>query len=293
MEWPIRCQGRDLSAEQARWLVSWLDEHAHWSRRKLAGELCLLWDWRDATGRPKDLAARSLLLKLENRGLIVLPALREAYRKPRASIAPPQQAPVALRVEAAFAEVAPVRLEVVEAGTEAFRRWAFHLKHHHYLGLRIVGQNLGYLAIDRHGREVAALLFGAPAWRCSSRDAFFRLQGLASASDSDHTGDPGSPQLATLANNTRFLILPGVRVPHLASHVLGAAARRIGLDWQRKYGVRLRWLETFVERGRFAGTCYQAANWIHVGSTCGRGRQDRHHRANVPLKDVYLYRLKA
>jgi Domain of unknown function (DUF4338) len=269
-------------------LVNWLAEHPHWSRRKLAGELCSLWQWRDATGRLKDLAARSFLLKLESRGLIVLPALREAYRKPRATIAPLQHPPAALQVEASFGEIAPIALEVIEAGTEASRRWAHHLTHHHYLGLRIVGQNLGYLAIDRHGREVAALLFGAPAWRCRSRDAFFISQGEASAAS-----DTGAPSLTTLANNTRFLILPGVRVPHLASHLLGAAARRIGPDWLRKYGVRLRWLETFVERGRFAGTCYRAANWIHVGSTCGRGRQDRHHCAKVPTKDVYLYRLKA
>ena len=285
MKWPIRCQGRDVNEEQARWLLRWLDAHAHWSRRRLAGELCALWDWRDALGRPKDLAARSFLLKLECRGLIVLPALREAYRKPRAPIAPPLLAPAALQVEARLGELAPVGLEVVEPGSEAFRRWAFHLSRHHYLGLRIVGQNLGYLATDRQGREVAALLFGAPAWRCTSRDAFLLAQGDA--------GDAGSTRLAALANNTRFLILPGVRVPHLASHVLGAAARRIGPDWRRKYGVRLRWLETFVERGRFAGTCYRAANWTHVGITRGRGRQDAQHRAAVPPKDVYLYRLKA
>jgi hypothetical protein len=99
--------------------------------------------------------------------------------------------------------------------------------------------------------------------------------------------------LACIVNNTRFLILPGVRVPHLASHVLGRAARRIGGDWREKYGQSLDWLETFVERGRFAGTCYKAANWVHVGSTRGRGRQDRDHSASVPEKDVYLYRLKA
>jgi len=98
--------------------------------------------------------------------------------------------------------------------------------------------------------------------------------------------------LAQLANNTRFLILPQVRVPHLASHLLGAVARRIQADWQAKYGHGLQWLETFVERGRFAGTCYRAANWRCVGATRGRSRQDRQHSLQVPVKDVYLYALR-
>jgi hypothetical protein len=127
---------------------------------------------------------------------------------------------------------------------------------------------------------VAALLFGAPAWRCAARDGFLGWNEAQRRAG-----------LARVANNTRFLILPQVRVPHLASHVLGAAARRIGRDWEDKYGHGLDWLETFVERGRFAGTCYRAANWLHVGATRGRGRQDRHHRSAVPAKDVYLYRL--
>ena len=282
MAWPIICQGREIDEDHAKWLAGWITDHTHWSRRRLAGELCMLWDWRDGSGRLKDLAARSFLLKMEGRGLIVLPPLREAYRKPRVGIRLPDAEPEPLSLEAGFGEVAPVSLEVVIAGSEAFRRWAFYLSRYHYLGLRMVGQNMGYLARDHRGREVAALLFGAPAWRCASRDAYLKAMGIDS-----------KEALATIANNTRFLILPGVRVPHLASHVLGAAARRVGGDWRDKYGRGLEWLETFVERGRFKGTCYRAANWMHVGSTLGRGRQDRHHQASVPEKDVYLYRLKS
>ena len=282
MPWPIAVQGRVVDEGEVRWLAGWIAEHSHWSRRKLAGELCVLWDWRDGRGRLKDLAARSFLLKIEQRGWIVLPPLRETYRKPRAAIGLPEKTPEPLNLEAGLGEVSPVSLDPVKAGSEAFRRWAYHLSHHHYLGLRMVGQNIGYLARDRCGREVAALLFGAAAWRCAARDAYL-----------DQVGVDGGRGLARIANNTRFLILPGVRVPHLASHVLGAAARRIGGDWREKYGQGLDWLETFVERGRFAGTCYRAANWVHVGSTCGRGRQDRDHTAVVPEKDVYLYRLKS
>jgi len=275
-------QGREVDEEKVRWLSGWIAEHAHWSRRKLAGELCVLWDWRDGRGRPKDLAARSFLLKMERRGWIELPALREAYRKPRAGIAMPADIPQEENLEADFGAVGPASLEVVEAGTEAHRRWAYYLSRHHYLGLRVVGQNVGYLVRDRSGREVAALLFGAPAWRCAERDRYLRERGFCPQRD-----------LAGIANNTRFLIFPWVRVAHLASHILGAAARRIDGDWREKYGRGLEWLETFVERGRFAGTCYRAANWVRVGSTRGRGRQDRKHTASVPAKDVYLLALKA
>jgi hypothetical protein len=281
MRWPIVVQGREVDEEKARWLSGWIEEHAHWSRRKLAGELCVLWDWRDGRGRPKDFAARSFLLKLQDRGLIELPPLREAYRKARPGIALPDPEPELARIEAEFTAIAPVSLEVPRAGSESFRRWAFYLSRHHYLGLRMVGENMAYLARDRFGREVAALLFGAPAWRCAARDAWLGW--------SDGQRGEG---LARVTNNTRFLILPQVRVPHLASHVLGAVARRVGRDWEAKYGHGLDWLETFVERGRFAGTCYRAANWVHVGVTRGRGRQDRGHAASVPPKEVFLYDLR-
>lgn len=282
MQWPIVVQGREVDEEKVRWLSSWINEHLHWSRRRLAGELCVLWDWRDGSGRAKDLAARSFLLKMEERGWIVLPPLRQAYRKARAGIALPTSSPPEDTLEGSFAEVGPASLEVVQAGSQAHRRWAYYLSKHHYLGLRVVGQNLGYLARDRFGREVGALLFGAPAWRCCERDSYLKGKGFC-------------PQkgLTRIANNTRFLIFPWVKVPHLASHILGAAARRIDGDWREKYGEGLDWLETFVERGRFAGTCYRAANWVHAGSTRGRGRQDRNHRAAVPEKDVYLFPIKA
>lgn len=282
MQWPIVVQGREVDEEQARWLGGWIAEHFAWSRRRLAGELCALWDWRDGRGRLKDLAARSFLLKMEARGLIVLPPLREVFCKPRVLIAAPESIPPEQRVEASFAEVGPASLEVVQAGTQAHRRWAYYLKEHHYLGLRVVGQNVGYLARDRFGREVGAMLFGAPAWCCTARDAYLRARGFC-------------PQkgLARIANNTRFLIFPWVKVPHLASHLLGAAARRVAADWREKYGQDVDWLETFVERGRFTGACYRAANWVCVGSTRGRGRQDRHHKISVPGKDVYLLPIKS
>lgn len=273
-------QGRQLRQEDLRGLARWIDEHPDWSRKRLARELCEWWDWRDGCGRLKDFAARSLLLKLEAQGHLRLPPLQ--VQKRRAPRSAPRwadwQEPEAW--EASLGQLRPVKLELVSAGSAVAGRWAFYLDQYHYLKLRVVGENLGYLAVDAHGRDVAAVLFGAPAWRCAPRDEFLEWSEAQRRE-----------QLHRLANNTRFLILPWVRVPHLASHVLGAAARRISADWQSKYGHGLDWLETFVEHERFAGSCYRAANWQWVGQTAGRSRQDREHTLRVPVKDVYLYRL--
>jgi len=272
-------QGRSLRPADIEWLRDWIGAHRQWSRKRLARELCEHWHWRDGGGRLKDFAARSLLLKLEARELIELPPLQVNKRRQRRRM-PALEAPPPLSWKASLAEVAPVSLQVVQPGSEAARRWESHLHHHHYLGLHVVGENVGYLAIDAHGRDLACLLFGAPAWRCAPRDRFLGW--------SDRTR---GEQLHTLANNTRFLILPWVGVPHLASHLLGRAARRINLDWQAKYAHGLQWLETFVEHGRFAGTCYRAANWRCVGQTTGRSRQDPQRTQSVPPKDIYLYGL--
>jgi hypothetical protein len=136
------------------------------------------------------------------------------------------------------------------------------------------------LARDRHGRDVACLLFGASAWKASSRDRFIGWND-----------DIRAKHLNWTTNNTRFLILPWVAVPHLASHLLARTLRRLSADWQVKYGHPIHLVETFVDRSRFKGTCYRAANWILVGQTQGRSRQDRDRTLQVPVKDVYLYPL--
>jgi hypothetical protein len=143
-----------------------------------------------------------------------------------------------------------------------------------------VGENMMYLVTDRLERPLACLLFGSAAWSCASRDTAVGW-------------DPGhrQQQLHRVTNNTRFLILPWFRIPHLASHTLALIVRRVEKDWLIKYGHGLDLLETFVDTERFSGTCYRAANWRCVGRTRGRGRNDRHTQANVPIKSVFLYPL--
>ena len=153
---------------------------------------------------------------------------------------------------------------------------------HHYLGLRnTVGKSLKYLVRAAGGVLLGAMLFGSPAWKTKPRDAFIGWSARQRESG-----------LWAITNNTRFLILPWVRVDNLASHVLSRICRRIDSDWQEKYGHSIHLLESFVERDRFRGTCYQAANWVRVGRTQGRTRNDRNHTIRLPVKDVYLYPLK-
>lgn len=276
-----RCiQGRLVPDEEILWLREWMGLHPEWSRKRLARELCLQWRWHDGRGRLKDFAARSFLLKLEAQQLITLPPLQESKRRPRRGVVPLphwQEPPV---WRATLEQVQPLKIELVKAGAADRRAWAFYLERYHYLGLRVVGENVGYLVRDNRERELACLLFGAAAWCCAPRD---RALGWGRKDRQE--------RLSEIANHTRFLILPWVRVPHLASHVLGRVTRRIDSDWREKYGHGLRWLETFVERERFVGTCYRAANWQCVGQTQGRSRQDREHSTRVPVKDVYLYAL--
>jgi hypothetical protein len=142
-------------------------------------------------------------------------------------------------------------------------------------------ENLGYLVQDRQGRDLACALFGAAAWKTQPRDDFIGW-----------TVNERQTHLGRIANNSRFLILPWVRVPELASHILGRLARRVASDWQAHYGHPVVLLETFVERERFRGSCYRAANWLYVGQTQGRTRQDRQHQLQAPVKDVFVYPLQ-
>jgi hypothetical protein len=180
-------------------------------------------------------------------------------------------------------DLQPLSVSAVVPGSDDARLFNGLLAHEHYLGHRnTVGENLRYLVRDRHDRPVACALFGSAAWTCAERDVFL---GWARPTRERN--------LQRLTNNTRFLIPAWVRVPHLASHVLGLIARRIRADWQAKYGHPVYAMETFVDRSRFKGTCYRAANWLRLGATRGRTRNDRTHRIRAAVKDVYLYPLVA
>lgn len=275
-------QGRELSTDDIGLIQGLLAEHCDWGRSKISQELCRLWDWRNAQGRIKDMAARTLLLKLERGGHIKLPQRRRPSPnglRNRSHVAFLDH--VCAPICGVLRDLRPLAVSVVEPGSEQLRLFNGLLGHYHYLGHRnTVGENLRYLVRDRMDRPVACALFGSAAWKCAERDTFLGWERAARERN-----------LQGLTNNTRFLVLPWVMVPHLASHVLGLIARRIRADWQSKYGHPVHALETFVDRDRFKGTCYRAANWLRLGATRGRTRNDREHRIRATVKDVYLYPL--
>jgi hypothetical protein len=276
-------QGRRIQPEDLRQVRELVAGHPEWSRYRLSRELCALWGWRTDTGRWKDMAARTLLLKLAERGWIALPARRGLSPNRHRLAAPPARSwPTVPRV-GSLAEVGPLRIAEVSAQAEGRAEGRAALAQFHYLGYRApVGENLQYLVRDGQGRLLAVLVFGAAAWKCAARDRWIGWSPAERARG-----------LSRIANNQRFLILPAVEVRHLASHVLGRVARRIAVDWRAKYGHPVLLLETFVERDRFVGACYRAANWQTLGSTQGRSRQDRQRTLRVPVKDVYVYALDA
>jgi hypothetical protein len=275
-------QGRKVTPEILAQVRGLIGEQTDWSRRRLALELCRRWQWYNATGQIKDMAARSFLDKLEARGWIELPP-RQRRRGP--GFAPRLAAlptPPLAEVEESLAQLRPLQWQVFSARQTQAARFNAYLARYHYLPYRsTVGENLGYLVQDCYGRDLACALLSAAAWKTQPRDVFIGW-----------TPHERQTHLGRVVNNSRFLILPWVRVPELASHILGRVARRVARDWQAHYGHPVVLLETFVERERFRGSCYRAANWLHVGQTQGRTRQDRQHQLQAPVKDVFVYPLR-
>ena len=280
----LTIQGRRLSPADLQGLRQWVGANPQWSRWRLSRELATRWDWRNRTGVLKDMAARTLLVKLAQRGLLALPERRQVPTNRMRCGVPPalEWAEPSEPIAGPLAPLAPLTLQEV-SGQPTSRAWLKGaLARFHYLGFGgAVGENLHYVIRDGQSRPLAGLVFGAAAWQCQDRDRFLGW-----------TAQQRQKNLALVANNTRFLILPWVQVPDLGSWILGQVAGRIGRDWQAKYGHPVVLLETFVEQQRFRGTVYRAANWLPVGVTAGRSRQDRHTCLQVPRKEIYLYPLR-
>jgi hypothetical protein len=274
-------QGRKMTMGDVACIRALIAGNPQWSRRRLSEALCAEWDWRNGMGRIKDMAARTLLVKLHALGLIDLPARRQtpvnrmAVRQSQLRLW--DQTPVS----GSLKSLGPLSVREISRDAGMRAEFSAALAEFHYLGYRgTVGENLQYTVTDANGRLLACLLWGSAAWKCRVRDQFIGW-----------TPQQREQRLPLITNNTRFLILPWVHVPHLASWILGQVLRRLSADWEQKYGHRILLVETFVERDRFAGTSYKAANWICMGSTTGRSRQDRRSTMHVPVKDVYLYPL--
>jgi hypothetical protein len=273
--------GREFSSGVVEQLQREIDQHPGWGRCAVARRACELLGWKAANGKWKEVSCRVALLQLHRRGVLRLPAAkgtigaRHRQPAPRPGAAAPQPIQGGL---SSLGEVELVRVSGAKAEMSAL--WNELLDRYHYLGSGpLVGAQLRYLIRTERG-YVGALAFSASAWHVAARDQWI---GWSEAARRAH--------LPRVVCNSRFLILPWVQVKNLASKVLSVSAQRVAADWEPLYGYRPVLLESYVERGRFAGTSYQAANWQCVGRTQGRGRQDRQCRRALPRKDVYVYPL--
>ena len=265
------------TAECLAWIDARINGDADLTRYRLAKEVCERFAWRDARGRLQEMACRKRLIALERRGKIVLPTARREPPRRRADPAPPAIWP---EVSGTLSELGAIALQPVDRGSAASRTWHAMMAAQHPLGAGpLCGAQIRYLITSQRHGAVGGLAVSAAAWRVGARD---RWLGWDDATRRE--------QLQGVVCNSRFLILPTVRVKDLGSHVLGQLARRIVGDWQQRYGTALWLMETFVEATR-SGTVYRAANWIELGMTTGRGRQDRTGKGGLPQKRVFVYQL--
>ena len=273
--------GRPLSAADLETIRRAIGEADPPLRAEVARRVCAALGWYDTLGRPKLMSCRVGLLRLHRAGLIALPAARNGNGNARGLVKQPDVWPAQHPLVGSVGQLSGLRLAPV-TDKAASRLWNGLIARWHYLGYTpLPGAQLRYLIAWDHG-VLGALGFGAAAWKVAARDRWIGWERPAREA-----------HLGRVLNNARFLILPWVQVKNLASKVLALAAARIGEDFAARYGERPVLLEAFVETPRFRGTCYGAANWQYLGETQGRGKCDRHHRAERPRKGVYVYPLAA
>src|SRR3984893_1814285 len=272
-EWSYR--GRIVTAEEIDFIRRLIADHPRASRRRLSEKLCEAWQWKKANGAPRDMVCRGLLLMLDRAGQIELPVIR--FRPPN-PLAPREQ-PQAMLIDTtplndALADIRPISLQQVRktADEPLFNSL---MEQHHYLGYeQPVGEHLKYL-VWAQVRPVAFMAWGPAPRHVGSRDRYIGWSAEARRRN-----------IRFIAYNTRFLILPWIRVPHLASHLLGRMAAALSGDWCRMYSHPIYFAETFIDPGRFRGTCYRAANWQLLGLTTGRGKNDQTNKPNRPIKEI-------
>ncbi|MFU8858298.1 MAG: DUF4338 domain-containing protein [Deferrisomatales bacterium] len=277
------CLGRTFSSEEIALIQEVVETCKALSQTELARTLAELLEWERPSGGLKNWECRTLLLRLQERGLLTLPEAQVTRpRGSRTRIPKTDKGEAGPVVEGSLSDVAPVALDRV-ATKEQRLLFRELVGRYHYLGFKVpFGAYLRYLVrIERPEPQVVGCLqFSSPAWRMESRDDWIGW-------------DDGARQrnLQRIVNNSRFLILPWVRVRYLASSVLAQAARSLPGDWEATFGVRPVLAETLVDSARFSGTCYRASNWVHVGTTTGRGRMDRARDTPLQVKEVFLFPL--
>jgi hypothetical protein len=277
---PITIRTRTITQSELEFIQSTVTAHWDKGRTQISKILCQKWNWFQHNGRPKDMACREILLTLHRNGLLDLPPGNHDGRNLKRNRSIPIVLTDQSAIQGKLSDLPTVQLKLVR-NTPLEPLYNSLVQQHHYLGYRqIVGNHLKYIAFIED-RPVACLGWGSAAWSVKSRDS---LIGWDKATKENN--------LHFVANNTRFLILPWVTVKFLASKILALNAKRISDDWSKIYNQPLYLLETFVEKDRFKGTCYKAANWLCVGQTKGTAKRGHDHLFHGKIKDVYLYPLR-
>jgi len=276
----LRYRGRNVSEEDILYIRELIAAHPGASRRTLSTKLCEAWQWRQSNGALRDMVCRGLLLLLHRAGRIALPQVAYVRHNPLAARARPAAVLIdTTPIEDRLGDLRPLQFQLVRrtADEPLFNSL---MEQHHYLGYeQPVGEHLKYL-VWANGRPIACLAWSSAPRHLASRDHYIGWSAEARRRN-----------IRLLAYNTRFLILPWVRVEHLASHILSRMAARISDDWQQAYGHPVYFLETFIDPERFRGTCYRAANWVVLGRTTGRGKQSNSYVPNRSIKEVLGYPL--
>jgi len=271
----LKYRGRVVSSEDILYIREMIAAHPRASRRKLSQKLCEAWQWKQANGALRDMVCRGLLLMLDRAGQIALPAVRFVPHNPLARRQRPAPVPVdSTHLQGRLQELRPVEIEQVRR-TDQEPLFNSLMEQYHYLAYeQPVGEQLKFL-VWAQSRPIACVAWSSAPRHLGSRDRYIGWSAEARRRN-----------IRFLAYNTRYLILPWVRVPHLASHILGKMTRQLSQHWEGVYGHPVYFAETFIDPGRFRGTCYRAANWKFLGLTTGRGKNDHIYKPNRPLKEV-------
>jgi hypothetical protein len=271
---------RDFSAVELELIRRLIADNPQLTRAALSRLVCNMLSWRRPDGRLKDMSCRVAMLRMQDDGLITLPPPRNSNNNGKTYCRRTQQAePDPVPFISPAHSLTNLCIEIVSDSAQS-HLWNEYIDRYHYLGYQpLPGAQIRYFVRDAN-RILALLGFGAAAWKTAPRDQFIGW-----------TQEQRKRQLHLVINNARFLILPWVHSKNLASKILAVTTRRIPDDWQQRYGYRPVMVETFVETPRFRGTCYKAANWVHLGETKGRGKMDRSHKAQLPRKSIWVYPL--
>jgi len=283
MEQPFVIRKQVIGKSELDQIKTLIQEHWHRGRTYISKELCLLWDWRQENGVLKDQVCRILLRKLEDKGLIKLPPMlrQGVLSRNRQYYKPPQTPPLFIRqdIQGRLCDQPQVTLKLARRNCDE-KLWNYLVHRYHYQGFRIiVGAHIKVMAYTGD-IPVACLAWSSSVFHIQCRDEFIGWNK-----------EQRNQNIRHLANNSRFLILPWIRVKNLASHILGLSVKQVSQHWKSVYGYPLYFLETFVERARFKGTCYQASNWRLLGQTKGHAKKKGQFYQHGNIKDVYVYPL--